>query len=149
MAARTLEVMSALEQMAMTPSVQKYAVGPLVRLGVIPILSALVGRPKVLAATCARTHSSGHAVCSANLYIRGESKDVVSNSAEKVDRTIGRGCKSGGRILIVIFAAIIVMSSTLRTLRTHQPCCTETPLLSGPTSVYNGDPLLGEICKCG
>lgn len=148
MAALTQDVMRALEQMAMTPSVQKYAVGPLVRLGVSPILFALVGRPKVLAATCARTHSTGHAVCSANLYIRCESRLAVFDSAEKVDRTIRRGCKSGGRILIVIFAAT-VMSLTLRTLRTQQPCCTEAPLLSGPTSVYNGDSLLGEICKCG
>lgn len=61
MAARTLGAMRALEQMAMTPSIQKYAVGPLVRLGVSSILSTLVGRPKVLAATCTRTHSSGHA----------------------------------------------------------------------------------------
>lgn len=54
MAAWTLSAMRELVQMAMTPSVQKYAVGPLVHLGVSSILSALVGRPKVLAATCAR-----------------------------------------------------------------------------------------------
>ena len=61
-AIRNFSVMRRLEVLVIAPSIEKYAVGPLVRLGISPILYALVGRPKVLAATCARMHSSGDAL---------------------------------------------------------------------------------------
>lgn len=133
---------------AMTPSVQKCAVGPLVRLGVSPILYALLGRPKVLAATRARMHSSGDAVCSDHLYTREASRIATSAGTEKVSRRVGRGADFTGRPLIVIAAAITVMSLTLRMLRTPHPCHTEAPVVKRINmTVRNGDSLLGEIWR--
>lgn len=52
MGVRNLNVISWLGVMVISPSIQKYAVGPLVRLGINSILYALVGRSNVLVTTC-------------------------------------------------------------------------------------------------
>jgi hypothetical protein len=88
MAVRNLNVMGRLDVLEIPPSIQKYAVGPLIRLGISPILHILVGRPKVLAAKCARMHSSGDALRSANLYIKEASRFATSADVEKVCRMV-------------------------------------------------------------
>lgn len=100
------------------PSLQKCAVGPLVRLEISPILYALVGRPEVLAATCGRTHSSGNVRCPANLYINAARRSAVSADAEKVSRRAEKLRTLSPVFTSQVSAVITVMSLPLRRLRT-------------------------------
>ena len=90
MAVRNLNVIRRLDVLVISPSIQKYAVGPLVRLGISPILHTLVGRPKVLAAMCARMHSSGDALRSANLHVKEASRFATCADVEKVYRMVSQ-----------------------------------------------------------